>query len=135
MPLYNSILKSRQGTEMAQCYICSLFLFIGGDMRRGWEVEYADGTTIKEAQMDWNKIPKINIVRGTLHYDGRRWDLHNKIAYDQKKRASMIPAVKDSFQVESRSIGFYDVVEGKTVKIWYTVNEFTGKMTMEVQNL
>jgi hypothetical protein len=104
-------------------------------MRRGWEVEYTDGKTIKEAQMDWNKIPKINMVRATLHYDGRQWDLHNKIAYVQRKRASMVPAVRESFQVESRSIGYYDIQNGKTVKVWYTVNEFTGKMTMEVENL
>ena len=103
--------------------------------RRGWEVEYLDGTIIKEAQMEWKKIPKVNIVRVTLHYDGRQWDLHNKLAYDQKKRGSCVPGVLDSFQVEARSIGYYDVVDGKTVKIWYTVNEFTGKMTMEVKNL
>lgn len=104
-------------------------------MRRGWEVEYADGKVIKEVQMEWKKIPKTDIVRVTLHYDGRQWDLNNKIAYDQKKRASVVPGIPDSFQVESRSVGYYDVVNGKTVKIWYTVNEFTGKMTMEVQNL
>jgi hypothetical protein len=104
-------------------------------MRRGWEVEYADGTIIKESQTEWIKIPKSGIVRATLHYDGRRWDLHNKIAYTQKKRASVVPGIGDSFQIESRSVGYYDRVDGKTVKVWYTVDEFTGKMTMEVRKL
>lgn len=104
-------------------------------MRRGWEVEYADGTIINENQMDWKKIPKVNMIRATLHFDGRQWDLNNKMAYDQKKRASCVPGVAESFQVESRSIGYYDVVDNQTIKVWYTVNEFTGKMTMEVQNL
>lgn len=104
-------------------------------MRRGWEVEYADGKIIKENQMDWKKLPKQNMVRLTLHYDGRQWDLNNKIAYVQKKRASMIPGVANSFQVESRSVGYYDTVDGKTVKVWYTVNEITGFMKMEVENL
>jgi len=97
-------------------------------MRRGWEVEYSDGTTIKENQMDWKNIPKIGIIRLTLHYDGRRWDIHNKIAYVQKKRGSAIPGDPTSFRIESRSIGYY---EGNK-KIWYTVDEFTGRMKMEV---
>jgi hypothetical protein len=104
-------------------------------MRRGWEVEYKDGTVIKEVQMDWRKIPKTDMVRVILHYDGRQWDLNDKIAYDQRKRGSCVPGVADSFQLESRSVGYYDVVDGKPIKVWYTVNEFTGKMTMEVQNL
>jgi hypothetical protein len=104
-------------------------------MRRGWEVEYVDGTIIKEVQMDWKKIPKINIVRVTLHFEGRQWTLDGKVAYDQKKRGSCVPGVPDSFQIESRSVGYYDVINGDTVKVWYTVNEFTGKMIMEVKKL
>lgn len=104
-------------------------------MVRGWEITYKDNTVIKENQMEWKKAPKTDIVRVTLHYDGRQWDLNEKIAYDQKKRGSCVPGVPDSFQIESRSIGYYDVVDGKTLKVWYTVNEFTGKMTMEVKNL
>lgn len=97
-------------------------------MRRGWEVEYADGTTIRENQADWKDIPKVGIIRLTLHYDGRRWDIHNKVAYVQKKRGSAIPGDPKSFRIESRSIGYYE--ENK--KIWYTVDEFTGRMKMEV---
>lgn len=100
-------------------------------MLRGWAVEYADGTIIKENQMEWKKIPKINMKCLTLHYDGRQWSLADKLAYVQKKRASMVPGVPESFQVESRSIGYYE--EDK--KVWYTVDEATGKMTMEVTNI
>ena len=104
-------------------------------MRRGWEVEYADGKVINENQMNWKSIPKVGIARVTLHFDGRRWDLENKLAYDQKKRGSIVPGVADSFQLESRSVGYYDETDGRPIKVWYTVNEFTGKMTMEVQDL
>lgn len=97
--------------------------------RRGWEVEYSDGKVLREDQHDWLKIPKINIVRLTLRYDGREWNIHDKEAYLQKKRGSMVPGVKDSFTIESRSIGYY---EGNK-KVWFTVNESTGKMTMDVE--
>jgi hypothetical protein len=100
-------------------------------MRRGWEVEYVDGRVIKEVQMKWINIPKTDIVRVTLHYDGKRWDIHDKSAYVQKKRASMVPGVAESFVVESRSIGYY---EGHQ-KVWYTVDEFTGQMKMEVVDI
>ena len=44
-------------------------------MKRGWEVEYVSGKRIKEVEMGWNKIPKVGIVKLTLHYDGKRWDI------------------------------------------------------------
>jgi len=97
-------------------------------IRRGWEVEYVDGTIINENQMEWKKIPKVDMIRLTLHFDGRQWDINNKAAYIQKKRASVIPGISDSFMIESRSIGYYEGNE----KIWYTVDEFTGQMKMEV---
>lgn len=85
--------------------------------------------------MEWRKAPKIGIIRVTLHYDGRQWDFENKQAYAQKKRGSVVPGISDSFQIESRSIGYYDMDGDKPIKVWYTVNEFTGKMNMEVKNL
>ena len=100
-------------------------------MRRGWELEFGDGTTINEAQMDWHKAPKVGIVRLTLHYDGRRWDVHDKIAYVQKKRGSVVPGDITSFRIESRSVGYYE----KNQKVWYTVDENTGKMTMTVEDI
>jgi len=98
---------------------------------RGWEVEYCDGKVITENQMDWKKIPKLNIIRLTLHFDGRQWSIDNKQVYFQKKHASIIPGIKDSFQVESRSIGYYE----DTHKVFYTVNEHTGVMKMEVKDI
>ena len=104
-------------------------------MRRGWEVEYSYGTIINEEQMNWKSIPKFNIIRLTLHYDGRQWDIHNKEVYIQKKGGSVVPGVADSFQIESRSIGFYDTIDSKTYKVWYTVNEFTGKMNISTKDI
>jgi len=96
---------------------------------RGWEVEYADGTTIDEDKTVWQKIPKNGIIRLTLHYDGRRWDIVDKDVYYQKKHASVVPGMADSFRIESRSVGYY---EGNN-KVLYTVDEHTGKMNMEVK--
>ena len=98
--------------------------------RRYWELEYSDGRIITENQMEWGDAPKINIVRLTLHYDGRCWNINNKPAYVQKKRGSVAPGGGD-FIVLSRSIGFY---EGNK-KIFYTVDEFTGQMKIEVKGL
>ena len=109
--------------------------YFGGLMNRGWEVEYANGAVVNEDQMEWRSIPKNDMIRLTLYYDGRRWDMKNKMAYFQRKRASMVPAVKESFQIESRTIGYYDVIEGKNCKVEYTVDEFTGQMKMEVKDL
>jgi len=100
-------------------------------MRRGWEVEYADGTTINESQKEWKQVPKVGIIRLTLHYDGRQWDIHNKEAYIQKKRGSMVPAKPETFRVESRSIGYYE----NNSKVWFTVDEHTGRMRMEVEDI
>ena len=98
---------------------------------RGWAVEYNDGTVIYENQTEWKKIPKLGIKRLTLHYDGRRWDIINKIAYFQKKQASCVPGVPESFRIESRTIGYYE----ETSKVMYTVNENTGNMKMEVKEI
>lgn len=98
-------------------------------MRRGWQVELKDGTILEELDTEWNKVPKINIKRLTLFYDGRRWDLFDKEAYLQKKRGSIVPGISDSFRVEARSVGYY---EGNK-KIWYTVDEDTGRMDISVE--
>jgi hypothetical protein len=98
---------------------------------RGWEVEYQDGTVINEDQAEWKEIPKVGMRRLTLHHDGKQWDMLNKPAYFQKKRASVIPNIPGSFRVESRTIGFYEDQN----KVLYTVDEVTGKMTMEVREI
>lgn len=104
-------------------------------MKRGWEVEYSNGRKINEDQMNWRKLPKNDITRVTLHYDGRRWDVIGKVAYLQKKRGSMVPGMQDTFRIESRSIGYYDVIDGKNCKVWYTVEEATGRMHMNVEEV
>lgn len=98
---------------------------------RGWEAVYGDGTKINEDQAEWTDIPKDGIKRLTLHYDGRRWDLNDKAVYFQKKQASVVPGIQDSFRIESRSIGYYEA----TSKVMYTVNEHTGNMKMEVKEI
>jgi hypothetical protein len=100
-------------------------------MRRGWEVVLNSGKHIKESKTHWKDVPKNEIKQLILHYDGRRWDVSGKEVYFQKKRGSAIPGDPNSFRIESRSIGYY---EGKQ-KVIYTVNEFTGKMVMEVEDL
>lgn len=100
-------------------------------MKRGWEVEFKDGKIITEDMMEWKGVPKKDIVRMTLRFDGREWNLIDKKGYLQKKRGSMVPGINGSFQVESRSIGYYE----DDCKVWYTVNEFNGVMSMEIENI
>jgi hypothetical protein len=98
---------------------------------RGWEVELKDSRIINEDQMEWTEVPKQDIVRLTLRYDGREWNIDNKKEYYQKKQASVIPSIPGSFQIESRSIGYY---EGNS-KVLYTVDEHTGRMKMEIKDI
>ena len=98
---------------------------------RGWEVEYKNGLILNESNHSWHSISKNNIVRLTLYYDGRQWDIDGKKDYYQKKLGSAIPGRSGSFRIESRSIGYY---EGNDI-ILFTVNEFTGRMKVEVKNL
>jgi len=95
---------------------------------RGWEVQLKDGTIIREGQMRWLEVPKRAIIRLSLFFDQRRWDLANKEAYFVKNRASVVPGVPESFRVESRTIGFYEGAK----KVCYTVDENTGQFKLEV---
>jgi hypothetical protein len=96
---------------------------------RGWEVELASGEIIREGgKIEWLQVPKKGIIRLTLFFDQRRWDLTGKEAYFTKCRASMVPGIKESFRVERRTIGFYEGAK----KICYNVEEATGKFSMEV---
>ena len=99
-------------------------------MIRGWEVELTNGVILNEGELDWKKVPKNQISRLTLFYDGRRWDLTGKEAYFVKYRASVVPGIAQSFRIERRTIGFY---EGST-KVCYHVEEGSGKFSMEVIN-
>lgn len=98
-------------------------------MRRGWEVELDDGNILNESMLSWKDVPKVRIKRLTLRYDGREWNLQNKPAYFQKKRAYIIPGIDNMF-IDARSIGYYDIES--ECKVWYTVDENTGIMKMEI---
>lgn len=97
---------------------------------RGWIVRLKNGTQIFEGQKEWKEVPKNDIESLSLVYDGRRWDLTDKQAYFIANRASMVPGINESFQVEARTIGFY---EGAT-KIHYTVDEFTGAFSIKAKD-
>ncbi len=97
-------------------------------MKRGWAVELFNGVTLREGELDWRKVPKNQISRLTLFYDGRVWNLTGKEAYFVKYRASMVPGIQDSFRIERRTIGFYEGAK----KVCYHVEEATGKFYMEV---
>ena len=97
-------------------------------MRRGWEVELFNGSILRESDLDWKKVPKNQIARLSLFYDGREWNLSGKEAYFVKYRASVVPGIQESFRVERRTIGFYEGAK----KICYHVEESTGKFSLEV---
>ena len=97
-------------------------------MQKGWEVELSNGVILRESDLDWRKVPKNQIVRLSLFYGDRHWDLTDKEAYFVKYRASVVPGIADSLRIERRTIGFYEGAE----KICYHVEEATGKFSMEV---
>jgi len=97
-------------------------------MQRGWQVELKDGSILQEGNVNWKDVPKVQIKKLSLFYDGRRWDLFDKQAYFVRNKASMAPGIVSSFRVEQRCIGYYEGAK----KIHYVVDELTGKFTMEV---
>ena len=78
--------------------------------------------------MEWREVPKRAVVRLSLFFDGRRWDLTGKESYGVKTRVSMVPGIQESLRVERRTIYYYEGAK----KICYHVDESTGKFTMEV---
>ena len=99
-------------------------------MRRGWEVLLNNGEVMNEEFYTWRDVPNNDIKCLSLLFDGRRWDISGKQAYFIKNRASMVPGIKESFQVERRCVGYY---EGAT-KVYYIVDEFTGKFVIKVDD-
>ena len=95
----------------------------------GWEVELKDKTIIREGEMEWREVPKKAIVRLSLyHHNNRKWHLTGREAYGIKTTASMVPGIQKSFQVERRTIFYYEGAK----KICYHVDEHTGKFSIEV---
>ena len=99
---------------------------------RGWEVELQSGEIVREGEQEWNSIPRGEIVRLSLLFDGRRWDIKGNRNYIQQKRASVPFGTIElcEARVESRTIGYYDE---KGQKVCYTVNEHTGDFKLEVK--
>lgn len=95
---------------------------------RYWEVQLKDGTKLREGQVEWKDVPKRAITRLSLFFDGRKWHLTEKEAYFVKYRASMVPGIQRSLQIERRTIGYYEGAK----KVCYHVDEFSGKFSMEV---
>ena len=98
-------------------------------MTRGWEVELYNGDIYQEDSYEWREVPKIQIKRLTLFFDGRRWDLQDKQAYFIRNTASVVPGVQESYQVEKRCIGYYEGAD----KVCYIINEFTGELQIKVE--
>ena len=98
-------------------------------LTRGWEVVLEDGTILNENDCSWKDIKKTKIKQLSLLFDGRKWTLQDKVAYIVRNRASMHPGDASSSRIEQRSIGYY---EGN-MKIFYSVNEFTGEFKMFVE--
>ena len=99
-------------------------------MYRGWEVSLSDGKVLREHDIEWKKVPKSKIIKLSLIYDTKRWDIENKEAYFIKNRASVVPGVNSSFRIEKRYVGWY---EGKD-KLAYVIDENTGNCKLEIVN-
>ena len=108
------------------------------NMPKGWVLQYDDGTIITEydkngTQTDWRSVPKVGIKSLSLKWNSKHWTLAGKSIYIQKKRAWVVPCpgVNQRPNIEYRYIGYW---EGND-KIYYEVNEATGKMRMVVETI
>ena len=95
--------------------------------RRGWIVTLKDGTELAEWDCDWNDVPKSEIAKLSLIFEGRAWHIWGKPAYIQRKRGSISPGDKHP-TIEKRIIGYYE----DEFKVEYVVDERTGIMNMQV---
>lgn len=101
-------------------------------MRRGWIVQFKDGTVLCEEDMPWISVPnKKDIRRVILKWEDRLWSFDDKEHY-------MVPTVRGfmdislgglSQGIHSRTIGYYDTEEN--CKVILRVDEATGKATFE----
>ena len=106
------------------------------NMPRGWVVHYEDGRIITEYdkegnETEWKKVPKRGIKYLSLKWHNKHWTIHGKDIYLQKKRGWVIPraGVEQEPVIEYRYIGYW---EGAN-KVFYRVNEATGRMNMIVE--
>jgi len=103
-------------------------------MKRGWIVQFHDGTVITEDQMQWIKVPKKkNIQRMILKWEDRIWDLCDKEHYIVPKKKGYVDVSTGgtSQGIHSRTIGYYDMEE--KCKVIIRVDEATGQMNYDLE--
>lgn len=103
------------------------------NLSKGWFVVYKDGTVSTEDEVTWNKVHKDEIKIMGLKWHDKFWTIPDKSPYIPpfKRGCSTFAssgAVIQEVACIERGIGYY---EGAS-KVIYRVNEFTGKMRMEV---
>lgn len=103
-------------------------------MRRGWVVQYLDGTVHCEEDMHWSKLPnKKDLKRVVLKWDDRFWEVSGKEHYVAPSLREFIDVQAGGVspqQVHSRTIGYYDLEE--KCKVILRVEEATGKANYEI---
>lgn len=105
------------------------------NLGKGWFVIYKDGSVVTENDTDWKDVNRGEIDILGLKWHDKFWTVRDRTAYIQFKRGSVgfSPAggVTSDIVCEERCIGYY---EGSS-KVIYRVNERTGRMRPEVQDL
>jgi hypothetical protein len=114
-----SIISSPAGVTMTDSLM---------NLSRGWFVVYKDNTVQTEDEVTWNKVRKGDIKMVGLKWFDKFWTIPNKTAYVPPFKRGTVSDVFPDIQCLERCIGYY---EGKD-KVIYRVNEFTGKMYMQV---
>ena len=92
-------------------------------MRRGWIAVLDDGTEMWENEFSWKEVPKAKIKKLVLIFEGRKWEISDKVSYIQRKRGSISPGEQEPV-IESRIIGYYE----DNYKVEYILDEQTGTM-------
>ena len=103
-------------------------------MRRGWIVQYKDGSVFYEDEMPWKKLPnKKEITRVFLKWEERLWSFEDKENYTAPKTRGYIDSSGGGITqgIHSRAIGYYD--KENKCKVYMRVEEATGKMTYETE--
>jgi len=100
-------------------------------MEKGFIVEYSDGKVITEDEMEWNKVPKVNIKELRLKWYNKSWSVPGPHCF-ARKRGSASP-LEPGMRLEARIIGYFDV-ENKS-KVSYIIDELSGSMVMKVEEV
>jgi len=106
---------------------------MGKQKEIGWIAHFRDGTTITEAEAEWDDIPKENITSLQLKHPrtSRTFTISGNYQYFQYKRAI---ATSDGRKgILSRTIGA--VVNGNGDCIVIEVNELSGNAVVSYDNV